>query len=127
MYLTIRGTNPSVRIYHPAFDVKRHYKQTPQFCIGIRKVSKHFVPQVGQTLSFDTKFLPFKGATEPNSPARNATLFWTLLPQLFVQFEAQLDADPLSLLNAQSEDKKNPPSPNSYRTPDTAIHPFPDF
>ena len=111
MYLTIWGTNPSVRIYHPAFDVKRQYKQTPQFCIGIRKVSKHFVPQVGQTLSFDTKFLPFKGATEPNSPARNATLFWTLLPQLFVQFEAQLDADPLSLLNAQSEDKKTSPVP----------------
>ena len=125
MYLTIWGTNPSVRIYHPAFDVKRQYKQTPQFCIGIRKVSKHFVPQVGQTLSFDTKFLPFKGATDPNKPARNAALFWTLLPQLFVQFEAQLDADPLSLLNAQSEDKKKSPVPQQLPHTRYGDTPFP--
>jgi len=41
-----------------------------------------------------------KGATDPNTPERKSALFWTLLPQLFVQFDAQLLFE---LLNTQAE------------------------
>ena len=74
-------------------------------------MSYHFVLQVSQTLSLHSKSLPCKGATEPNKPPRKAALFWTLLPQLFVQFEAQFEAEPLSLLNAQSDDTTKQPRP----------------
>ena len=91
-------------------------------------MSYHFVLQVSQTLSLHSKSLPCKGATDPNKPPRKAALFWTLLPQLFVQFEAQFAAEPLSLLNAHSEDTTQQPRPtNSYRNTDTAIHPIPDL
>jgi hypothetical protein len=53
-------------------------------------------------------FLPSKGATEPNRPARSEELFWTLLPQLFVQFDAHSDAELFVLLKAQSETAERP-------------------
>ena len=59
----------------------------------------HFVLQVSQTLSLPKLYLA-KGATDPNKPERKSALFWTLLPQLFVQFDAQLLFE---LLNTQAE------------------------
>ena len=73
----------------------------------------HFVLQASQTLSLRSKLLPCKGATDPNKPDRSAALFWALLPQLFVQFEAQFAAFPLSLLNAHNEDTTKPPRPTN--------------
>ena len=44
-----------------------------------------------------------QGATEPNNAERKVALFWTLLPQLFAQFETQSDNELFELLNPQSE------------------------
>jgi len=109
----------SAGICRPAFD--KEGIQTD--VLSSEKCHSHFVLQVSQTLFLALIKLPFpKEPSDPNTPARNAELFRTLLPQLFAQFDLQSATEPLAFWNTQRETAET-----GMTVIVAATHPIPGF